>query len=198
MKISFINFFDHLFNISIPFKILNWIGIVACIFFPSYHGASFANNCKNSFGRNFQRGEFNANDHFIITQSLGGAESSVPITGRIINKTGDNKILVETVDTSSGQLVASEMEIQQFKSSDPYSYFFKMNLIMQGNPEQLKPTFEILNSKRKKVDFYSVKTPKTREEQTLLARRFNPLFTKGLDKTNKAIAMGKTTEKVGS
>ena len=170
-----------------------------------YQNISYAGECQNSFSnpskrfmRDLQKGEYDESNHFVTTRSLTNVDSKAPFLGRIIQKTGEDTLLIERIYEPSGKFRAYVHRVRTTPKKGSH-YFISdspINQIIRGDPRQLKLIHTALRSTRQKVSHEDIKLSTIKEEQALKDNGFNSFYTRGLDEVYKNISLANQLRKL--
>ena len=134
------------------------------------------------------------------------SQSSVPVVGRIVRKTGQKTAVVEVI-TLTGDIKQTEVEVEasfhfdyynegtKDKFGDGFKVFVKNDefsiMVRQGNP-QLKMVFAALRSDRKVFDSTGYRLNdvwRLDSEKALKNHEFDSAYIRGIDEVNNWIAV---------
>ena len=158
---------------------------------------SFKGDTAALFLHNFKNGDIGGENSFIVIRGT----SSI---GRVIKKISDNKLLIETID-SSGRLTKIEIEVGVNEKAEAgnRSFVFTRDsfftayrveqssfIIDQGNP-QLEMIFQAHQSTLRRIDSNSLHVPKRdNEEQILREQGYSSVYRRGIDEAREWIEIG--------
>lgn len=162
------------------------------------------NNQSLWFLQNFYSGNVSGKNSFFVGEvQTYSPQSSVPVVGRIVRRTG-RKIAVVEVINLTGDIKKMEVEVEasfhfdyynegtKDKFGDGFKVFVKNDefsiMVRQGNP-QLEMVFAALQSNKKTFDYRLSDTSISNEEQKLKAQGFNSAYIRGINEVNEWIAV---------
>lgn len=156
------------------------------------------------FLQNFYAGNVSGENSFFVGKvSTHSSQSSVPVVGRIVRRTGRKTAVVEVV-TLSGNVKKAKVVVEASFHFDFYNegtkdifgdgfkVFVKNDefsiMVRQGNP-QLEMVFAALQSNKKTFGYKLSDTSIRNEEQKLEAQGFDSAYTRGINEVNEWIAV---------